>query len=306
MKKYIWILVLTFILGGCVGEGENHCPDDMCLSFVLVDEYESGTYDTRIANEVALYFFREKQCVNMNPDPAAACIYIPYSNIANGGKFMFRKTGDIAGDLNMLAYAMPVDGIGTRGSIPTIQPGDQLDNSTLSLGAYPGGGDSDFQPYHREVYLATEETVERRDTYTEYQMQLSLAACRLIVNVTDGTGQFDGSSVKPEIIVTGSMSGMNMNREGIGVEASVHCEMSKADTRADSGVYTTGKVGIMPSSEGQTLSLDIMYGGTMIARLNTEDVSVSGGYIVVNYSLSNTYFEIVVNNFRKFVANVEM
>ena len=284
------------LMTGCLKEGEGDCSAKMTLSFHLQDDYVPGTYDTRIANDVQLYVFSNDKCV--------ASQLIPYSAIQAGGKYTMQKTREMDGQIDLVAWAVPnagtVPGLKTLPAIPGCNIGNTLDTQDIVLSPTRAAGD--YQSAPMELYLGEDSFQEALMTPSNHDITMIHAACRVEVDITDN-GSLGGPAAAPGVRVSGGMTEMNVQKEGLGAPAIVDAALTNPS--GDGKAYTTGFFGILPSTAGQTVSVDVVSGNTVLATLtvptdNLPRGAEAGGYMIFEYTIGNTYFTVTINgNFRQ-------
>jgi len=297
VKNAITLLVplLAMLMAGCLKEGESDCSAKMTLSFRLQDDYVPGSYDTRIGNDVQLYVFSNDKCV--------ASRLIPYSAIQAGGKYTMQKSRDMDGQLELVAWAVPdagtVPGIGSVPAIPGCNIGDPPDRMNLRLSLSRAAGD--YQSAPTELYLGTDSFQEALLTTSSHEIEMIHAACRVQVNIIDN-GSLGGPAADPHVRVLGGMSEMNTRKDGLGVPATV--EAALGCPSGDATNYTTGLFGILPSTGGQTVSVEVVNGSTLLATLTVPTDQLprgaeAGGLLIFEYTLGQAHFTLTIDgNFR--------
>ena len=299
MKKAITLLVplLALLLTGCLKEGASDCSATMTLSFYLQDNYVPGTYDTRIANDVQLYVFSNNKCV--------ASTLIPYSAIQAGGKYTMQKTKEMDGQLDLVAWAVPnagrVPGIRNIPAIPNYSINELLSNEDLSLSPSTSVV-GDYQSAPMELYLGTDSFQEPLLTPSTHDIPVIHAACRVEVNITDN-GTLSGHVANAFVRTSGGMTMMNTQKTGLGAPATVDAALTCPSGNGTD--YTTGFFGILPSTAGQKVSVDVMNGNTKLVTLtvptdNLPRGAEAGGLMIFEYTLGQTWFTVTINgNFRQ-------
>ena len=278
------------MLTGCLKEGDSGCPADMRLSFRLEDAYEAGTYDTRIANDVLLYIFRDKRCVES--------ILIPYAEIQSEKEYVIRKN-ELYGSLDLVAWAVPA-GVDDQ-LIPAFENGKNLGDCRLELNALTRV--EDYEPYVCDLYLGRVSTNETIDVETSHKVDMIHSSCRVEVNVIDVGTSLSSGAADPKVCVYGSMHQMDMDKNGMGNVACVNTSLGCPS--GDGTSYSTGRFGILPSTSEQVLSVEIYNGSQLLATLSTPTnsdspiSSAAGGLIVFDYVLGEAYFWLTVGDYRE-------
>lgn len=298
MKNKILILLAVLTLSSCFNMNKDGCPADMHLTFSVEDPYEDGTYDSRLATDVMLYIFKDKRVVSKT--------LIPYENISNGKPHTIRKDQTTSGNLDIIAWAVPASG-GDPTSIPQLSMGDNLSDVYRQLVPLSRAV-SDCHPSMCMLHVARKTTREAIDSETRHNLGLNYSDCRVEVRVTDNNFILSQPGCDPKVMIRGTMTRMDMDFKGCGDEAIVHNKLLCPS--ADSRNYSTGRIGLMPSAEGQTLSVDISNG---VQNLITLDApanllplgAFSGGLIIFEYTLNAPEFTIVVNGFRHNVVIID-
>ena len=132
------------------------------------------------------------------------------------------------------------------------------------------------------------------------------AGCRITVNVID---QRDALDDNPEICVHGTMSRMNMWKEGVGEKSLVYVDLK--NSQDDNQNYSTKPFCVLPSPEGEELSVCIYNGSNKLATLtvprdNFPRGAQAGDLIVFDYILGNSIFTLTVNGYRQIFSSVTM
>ncbi len=300
MKKAIIYLVASLGLGlcGCLQErGLEDCPGEMALSFYLDDAYIPGTYDDRIANDVRLYIFKDDICINS--------ILVPYYRISQGQLYRMTKSREMDGDIDLVAWAVPAGH--SAGAIPVWNHGDALGQQYLYEERVPN-----YEQYYvsgpDELYRGRVAFVEPYTQASSHAIGMMYAACRVEIYVTD-----QGERLYPDLPllhtrVNGVMSRMDMNLRGTGEPASV---LKRLECPTDDRIhFNTTRFGVLPSSPGQTVSVDIRDGATDLATLTVPSNLLprgawAGGLMIFEYEMGDTYFTLEVNGWRQNVYDVD-
>ena len=280
-------MALTFV--GCLDEGDDGCPNDMTLIFKLEDTHVGGDFDSRIGNDVLLYVFRDGKCIDSQT--------IPYEEIRDG-KYTFRKPDGMEGNLSLLAWS--VSDSGDAAALPNWAVSDALDDLYIEL-------PSASSPMHCEMYNgSTEPFKEAIDQESSHTISMIHTACRVEVNVKANSAVI--TTDNPNVTITGSMTRMDMSLAGTGNAAVV-----KTSLLPDSGVgeYATGRFGILPSSAGQTIAVNIYDDNEPLATLkvprdNLPRGAEAGDLMIFDYQLGDTEFWLTVNGFRQKIVMIDM
>ncbi|MDR0422814.1 MAG: FimB/Mfa2 family fimbrial subunit [Proteiniphilum sp.] len=290
---------LVSILSSCslVDEKLGDCPTDMLLSFHIDDRHEAGDFDERIGNDVLLYIFQNGVCV--------AKMTVPYGEIAKGKPYAIRKTDQISGNLQMVAWAVPANG--DLSVLPSWQLGAPLGSTEISLEAL--GSTGYYAAVTNQLYLGTLSVNERINEPTSHSIGMNYSYCRVEVHVAEPSGSILNVPEGASIRVLGSKAGMNMQLQGTGADAIVPVALK--DT-GDKGVsYATGRFGIFPSAEGKTVSIEIYAGDVRQATLNVPRENMpkgaeAGGLLIFEYTLNSGSFTLIVNGYRLNIYDVDM
>lgn len=286
---------MTILFSGCLPEGNSGCPGYLTVSFDLDDEYEEGNFDSRIGNDIVLYVFRDGKCLQR--------LTVPYDEVRGGKEYRFRKSLRMHGDLHIVAWTVSSEK-GDSGSIPDWVENDQLEYLRLEMPARTGA--SDCMPTANELYMGMETFYEKVDSSSARPISLQHVACRVEVNVSDATATL--SSAASRIALYGSMTAMDMWKNGVGEEAVVHTQLRCPDGNGKD--YTSGRFGILPSAQYQTIAVDIISGDAVIATLTVPrdrlpQGAVSGGLMIFDYSLGDNEFWITVDGYRQKIVIVD-
>jgi hypothetical protein len=269
----------------------------MLISFFIDDPYEAGDFDTRIGNDVLLYIFRDSVCVEK--------MVIPYSEIKQGKSSAIRKTDNISGNLQMVAWAVPASG--DTSVLPSWQLGDLLSSMEISMKSLGSAGY--YAAVANQLHLGTFSSNEKVDEPSSHSIGMNYSYCRVEVHVTDPSGSVlnvPGGSI---IHVLGNMSKMNMQLQGTGKKAIVVAGLENPD---NGGIhYTTGRFGIYPSADGETISIEIYAGNVRMATLTVPRENIptgaeSGGLLIFEYTLESDSFTLIINgDYRINIYNVD-
>ena len=131
---------------------------------------------------------------------------------------------------------------------------------------------------------------------------------RVVVNITDRNGTFSRPGSEPGGIVYGTITMMDIDGNGVGSPAAVHAEL--ASQPCDGVALTTGRIGVMPSSGGKTVSVAVKDGEQVLETLTVPASglpagAVSGGLIIFEYTLNAPEFTIIVDGFRKNIVIID-
>jgi hypothetical protein len=276
------------VLGGC--------PADMLVSFHVNDLHEAGDFDERIGNDVLLYIFQDNVCVER--------MVVPYSEIAKGKSYVIRKTEQISGNLQMVAWAVPKNG--NASVLPSWQIGAPLGSTDISLETLGDAGH--YAAVNNNLYLGTLSVNEKINEPTSYSIGMNYSYCRVEVHITEPTGSILNVPEGAGIHVLGSKSGMNMQLLGTGANAVVVTDLKNPNS--DGIHFTTGRFGIFPSAEGETIRIEIYAGDARVAILNVPRENMpkgaeAGGLLVFEYEINSGYFFLTVNGYRVNIYDVD-
>ncbi len=107
------------------------------------------------------------------------------------------------------------------------------------------------------------------------------------------------------------MSKMNLDRKGDGKSVKVRSALNSSSTTRADGDYTTDHFGVLPSQQGQTLSIDIMAGDQRVEtlRVHTDDnlhQSIESGELLeFDYTVGANEFTITVGGWRRSIRIVD-
>lgn len=267
----------------------------MTLSFYLDDEHVPGTYDTRVGNDVLLHIFRDDRLVST--------LDIPYAEIQSGKEYTIRKTAGMDGNLELVAWAVPPSK--TTAYIPSCAIGGRLEDHYLSMEWFTRAMVLN-NPRLCDIYLGRISSTEPVDKHTTHKVAMIHAGCRITVNITDERGALDAAS---RACANGTMSRMNMSKEGFGTDALVYIDLDCPTGNALN--YTTGQFSVLPSPEGQELSIGILNTNGSLTTLTVPQDNMprgaqAGDFIVFDYILGQTTFALTINGFRQVLSSVDM
>jgi hypothetical protein len=293
----VFVCAISFLSSCSLVDDElNNCPADMELSFRIDDLYEGGNFDERVGNDVLLYIFKDNVCVER--------IIVPYNEIAQGKRYVIRKSEQISGNLQMVAWAVP--GGRNANELPSWQIGAPLGSTDISLETL--GNTGYYSAVSNRLYLGTLSVNEKLSEPTSHSIGMNYSYCRVEVHVTEPTGSILNVPEGASIHVLGSKAGMNMQLHGTGSNAIV---VTKLDNPEKDGVrFTTGRFGIFPSAEGETISVEIFAGDARLATLNVPKENLPkgaevGGLLVFEYTVNSGNFTLTVNGYRVNIYDVD-
>ncbi len=297
MKNKILILLLASVaLTACFNQNQDGCPADMYLTFDVDDSYEPSTYDARIANDVMLYIFKDERVVSGT--------LIPYDKISGKKDYVIRKDADHSGHLDIVAWAVPA---GQNPScIPQLSIGDDLSDIYRTL--QPTRTD-DCCATTLDLQVKRKQSTEAVDEETRHNLGLNYSDCRMEVRITDNDNVLSQPGSNPEVCVYGTMTSMDMDMKGVGNAAAVHSDLNCPSD--DAVNFTTGRFGVLPSANGQVVSVNIGDGTKMVATLTVPTSAlpqgaVSGGLIIFEYTLNQPEFTIIIDGFRQNIVITDM
>lgn len=261
----------------------------MRLRFVLDDEFvPGGNYDSRIGNSVSLYIFKDKVLTFSR--------VIPYEEIKEGREYVIRKTEATSGNLDMVAWAVPAGG--NNALIPVYAMGDKFEQQTVRLEAMTRA--DLYKPILGDRFLSTVEAVEKIDRPSSHTFQMQYGMCRIRVNIIDETGVFARPGAAPCVLLDGVMSQMNLQKKGVGPEATVETALSCES--GDNINFSTGDFGVLPSADWQTVSVRIVCAGEVVATLtvpkeNLPTGAKAGAYLIFEYRIDASEFLVTIDDF---------
>jgi hypothetical protein len=297
--KAIQVFVCSiFFLSACslIDDDLDKCPANMLVSFHIDDRHEAGDFDERIGNDVLLYIFKDSVCT--------AKMIVPYGEIAQGKKYAIRKTEQISGNLQMVAWAVPANGDATI--LPSWQIGAPLASTDIFLD--PVGNMGHFAPVNKELYIGTLSVVENIKESTSHSIGMNYSYCRVEVHVKDPSGSLLSVPQGASIRVLGSMSGMSMQLQGTGKNAIVATGLKNPES--DKIHFTTGRFGVYPSAKDNTISIEIYAGDTRLVTLNVPRENLpkgaeAGGLLIFEYTINSGSFTLSINGYRVNIYNVD-
>lgn len=297
MKNKILILLISIALTSCLDQDKDGCPADMYLTFSIDDPHEPDVFDSRLGGDVMLYIFKDKQVVSGT--------LIPYEKISGGKEYVIRKDENHSGNLDLVAWAVRTGA--DAASIPQLSPGDNLYDVYRRLRQMTRA-ETEHHPSTDSLHVARITTVEAIDEQTRHELGLNYSDCRVEVRVTDNDGVLSQPGSDPCVRVYGTMTDMNMDRRGDGSAATVCATLGCPS--GDKVCYTTGRFGVMPSAEGQTVSVKVYDGSRTVATLDVPqsllpEGAVSGGLLIFEYTLNAPQFTVEVDGFRHNVVIID-
>ena len=284
------------------------------------DEFLEGDYDSRIQNDVLLYIFKDDLFVYSRQ--------IPYDSIARGVEYPIDKMREVTGDLKFVAWAVKRD-VSDRfngGETLTIHDerhprydfGSRFQDHLISMSPIdPDYENGHYLPINNERYIGVLDPTEEEDwDHNSYhKIKMRSAPGRIIVNITDKIDALGEGQEEAYALVSGVMSQMSLDKEGLGTPVSVRAELeaAPASTRAETGTtHTTGIFGVLPSSQGQRLSVDIMRGTekletmTVYTNDHLHEKIESGELLEFDYVLDTDEFTITVGSWTQKISIVDL
>lgn len=297
VKNKILILLAAITLTSCLDQDTDGCPADMYLTFSVDDPYEPDTYDSRLGSDVMLYVFKDKRVVSGT--------LIPYEKISGGKEYVIRKDPDHSGNIDLLAWAVPADK--EQALIPKLSPGDNLDDIYRELNPVTRA-QTECHPSECFLHMARITTTEIIDQPTKHNLGLNYSDCRMEVKVTDYNNILAQPGRNPEIYIYGTMSKMNMDKKGVGTPALLRKQLNCPAN--DNVIYHTGRFGVLPPEEGKSVSVNISDGNNTLQTLTVSDSAlldrvVSGGLIILEYTLGAPEFTIIAGGFRQNIVIID-
>jgi len=273
----------------------------MHLIFYLDDNYEPHTYDTKVANDVTLYIFKDNRLTYSN--------IIPYSEIAGGKEYVLRKTPEISGNIELIAWAVPPHR--DLAFIPEYRFGDLFDDLFKRMEVdLSTRAETRYKPLFYDIHMGNATSVEAIDEPTRHMINMLYAPCRVEVRLHDQLGAIDVSQPDkpPYVLVHGVMSQMNLRKQGTGEPAVVNVPLICSDV--DDERYHTGRFGVLPSSEGQIVSVQIISLDNVVTTLTVPTNTLpkgaySGGLLIFDYTIGETYFYIEIDGWTIRIQIVE-
>ncbi|MDR2815322.1 MAG: FimB/Mfa2 family fimbrial subunit [Proteiniphilum sp.] len=291
----VLVVCSVYFLSSCsaIDDDLSGCGADMQVSFYVDDRFEAGDFDARIGNDVLLYIFQNDICVEKDT--------VPYSQIAQGGSYTIHKTDQISGNLQMVAWAVPANATDAD-VVPAWPLGYRFGSGEISLQSHTRLGF--YAPITKQLYLGMLAVDnEKINEPTSHPIGMNYSYCRVEVRITDPSGSVLSTSGVADVHVLGSMSRMNRQLQGTGDRATVLKELGNPSN--DSVSYTTGRFGILPSSSGETISIEIYAGDVRIATLTGPNGAEAGGLMIFEYTLDTDSFTLIVDGYRVNVYNVD-
>jgi hypothetical protein len=277
----------------------------MYVSFKLEDQFLSGDFDSRIGNDVQLYIFRDDILVWSH--------LIPYDSIAGSARYAIEKTPAITGNLKMVAWAVkgdvtdihhngaPLDIHNERH--PEYALGSSYDQHVLNISPIAAGYSA---PIHSERYMGTLDHIQEvsLDGDSSHEIFMRPATGRIIVNITDPGNLLNSSAGEPWVVVDGTMSQMNLSREGTGQQIKIRTGIDEIpSTRANPDTtHTTDFFGVLPSEPGRTLSVTIMNGNETVETLSVttderrHQAIRSGELLEFDYLIGSASFNLTIGD----------
>ncbi|MCC8155336.1 MAG: FimB/Mfa2 family fimbrial subunit [Tannerellaceae bacterium] len=285
MKQAILILILALVCASCLKEGIDGCPDYMSLSF----QYnKSGkNYDEAIGNDIHLRIYKDNVLHSSG--------VISYEDIKGGKEYRIRK--EVTGDMDIIAWAVPA-GEEFIGEIPEPAPDKSKKGEMLMMQSTSRGGNFESMGY---LYLGT---------YNYYDTDIT-EGVRIEVPMMDCICQFTATlQGNPDIYTSdqkepvwfeihGTKSGMDLEFNPLGDDAVVPAELNEDEN----GILRTQMHGLLPSDEGQLISVKAYKGDTHIFTVHTDHQSRPGD--IIHLDVYGTTVVLYINDWRIMDASVD-
>lgn len=288
MKKAFTIILLCLCAAGCVSEDFSDCESILRVRFSLDDNYDPSDFDSRIGNGVSLSIFSDGNMGRYIP--------IAFTDIENYSWYSTTKTGTGSATVQYVAWTRPA---GSDTELPAYAVGDSFDDQYIELPPHASITGA-YGPFPTDLYLGTVTSVENYSGDSSYSIGVAPCACRIDVRVSDPAGTLGEMVEALAVRMSGTMTRMNLGKEGTGGEAEVYTRLY-ADGYGEY-TYRTGTFGVLPSSSEQTLRVEIMNGTTVLYTLTVPRYGMpqgaeSGGWIVFEYTIGSNQFTITVGDY---------
>jgi hypothetical protein len=183
-------------------------------------------------------------------------------------------------------------------------PGSHFDSHKLSASPIEDGYHA---PIHHERYVGMLDHIQSvsLNEDSRHEIFMSPATGRIVVDITDPGDLLGKTDGEPHVVVNGTMSQMNLDKEGVGSQISVKTPLDETSpaTRATNGATHTSELfGVMPSEPGRTLSVAIMNGDQLIQTLSVttderrHQAIRSGELLEFDYVIGSAEFNLTVGS----------
>ncbi|MDR0977335.1 MAG: FimB/Mfa2 family fimbrial subunit [Prevotellaceae bacterium] len=256
----------------------------MCLTltFNIEDQYASDNFDSRIGNDILLTAFRGGGAVWSE--------VIPYERIHNG-ECTIKKPDGLDGNVTFVAWAAPKSSA-TPAIYTPLPSGTSFDNFFFeqTAGSVAGG-----LAVPETFHFGTDSVAISADEPTNTSISLKPVTCRVEVRVHSEKAP----DQTPTAVINGTASRANLEGKGSGGDKAVVA----AFLNPSSSLYTTNIVPVMPSPDGQSVSVTILDGTETVATLSapasvTRVAAQSGGYILFDYTVNTASVTITVEDWQ--------
>jgi hypothetical protein len=285
MKRIILVCFVALALVGCFEENKDMC---LTLTFNIEDQYASDNFDSRIGNDILLTAFRGGAAVWSE--------VIPYDRIHNG-ECTIKKPDGLDGNVTFVAWAAP-KASATPAIYTPVSAGTSFDNFFFeqTAGNVAGG-----LAVPGDFHFGTDTVTVKTDEPTATSIALTPVTCKVEVRVhSDEALDNDPVTQLPTAVINGTAPRANLEGRGSGTPQAVIA----AFLPPSSSLYTTNIVPVMPSPDGQSVSVTILDGTETIAVLSapvnlaTRVAAQSGGYILFDYVVNTGSFTITVEDWQ--------
>jgi hypothetical protein len=284
----VYFSVLTLVLSSCFDENKDAC---MTLKFSVHDEYledslgVSGDFDSRIGNDILLTAFQGGKVVSSS--------VIPYESIHNGECTVKKPDGAADGEMTLVAWGIPKTATGD--CYQPLAIGTAFDSYYIEQGttiAEASDHVTGTHDFHEGSTVVTNAGGELNS-----EIVLNAIDCKIRV-IVDGFIPQSIPPVDPIAEIVGTAVHSTLAGLGTGGDAVRTVTLHAIPTTADE--YSTDAVSVMPSKDGQSVSVRLFDGNAPIVVLSSTRaesvVAQPGDYIVFHYNMETASVDIKVND----------
>ena len=264
--------MLAATAAGCLREGTDGCP--ACMYLVFTHKGTTQGFDSEIGNDVRLQIYYDGVWHSSRT--------IPYSAIAGGRKYYFKKS--TSQQVGLVAYAVP-PGAGEN-IVPGASEGLRFTDQKVAMPSYTRTLPQ-CAPYTEDLYAGVVSVIEPWDQETEHVVQMNNVFCGVTVIIKNAylfRQHFPG--VDPSLGLLGTArSATTHNGATDGEEVEIRSAFTY-DQGSDR--YTTAKMRVLPSPDGQkTLSVNIYEapGQQTLPAFDSGELSVAAREVVITYDM---------------------
>ncbi|MCD7978710.1 MAG: FimB/Mfa2 family fimbrial subunit [Tannerellaceae bacterium] len=281
MKRIFLYCLTVLLLSACIRENRDDC--DALIRLYFTYEHSISDFDSKVANEVHLQIYQNNILIDTD--------IIPYEAIKGGKEYVLENYA--TGNYQLVAWAVPADDDDVC-DIPEAAVGDDFSDGSLDLSR-----NLIYTNYYDpigNIFLGEESATIVSDESSLHEVSLEPCICRVWFTVynSDLLMETRATAQGPWIALSGTRSRMSIGRISGGEESTIYKDLTYDPSTA---TLVSGKMGVLPGSENQYLSVDFHMQDDRIARVNTTHRATAGDEIHITWTLG-AELEVLVNGWR--------